>query len=65
MKMLRAWYKIHRDWTLACGAYNSGRPIQNEYALYAGSNKNYKNRYNQITFIRLEFVLTDWDAGDD
>lgn len=45
MKMLRAWYKIHRDWTLACGAYNSGRPIQNEYARYASSNKNYKNKW--------------------
>jgi len=25
----------------------------------------YKNRYNQITFIKLEFILTEWDAGDD
>ena len=25
----------------------------------------YKNRYNQITFIKLEFVFAEWDAGDD
>ena len=45
MKMLRKWYSIHHDWTLACGAYNSGRPIRNEYAVYATSNKNYKNKW--------------------
>ena len=25
----------------------------------------YKNSYNQITFIKLEFVFAEWDAGDD
>lgn len=45
MKMLRYWYNIHKDWTLACGAYNSGRPIRNEYAVTATTNKDYKNRW--------------------
>lgn len=45
MKMLRYWYNIHRDWTLACGAYNSGKPIRNDYALYAAANKDYKNKW--------------------
>lgn len=45
MKMLRYWYTIHRDWTLACGAYNSGKPIRNEYAITATGNVDYKNRW--------------------
>ena len=50
------------------GSKESGRMTLNE-AYYSSSGglkaSVYKNRYNQITFIRLEFVLTDWDAGDD
>jgi soluble lytic murein transglycosylase-like protein len=42
MKMLRAWYNIHGNWTDACGAYNSGQPIHNAYAIFCSSNKNYK-----------------------
>ena len=48
MQMLHNWYSIHGDWTLACGAYNSGRPIRNDYAQYAASNKNYKNKWIKI-----------------
>jgi hypothetical protein len=48
MQMLRKWYSIHRDWMLACGAYNSGRPIRNGYAQYAASNKDYKNKWIKI-----------------
>jgi hypothetical protein len=48
MQMLRKWYSIHRDWTLACGAYNSGQPIRNDYAVYASSNKEYKNKWERL-----------------
>ena len=48
MQMLRKWYSIHRDWTLACGAYNSGQPIRNEYAIYAAGNKSYKSKWVKI-----------------
>jgi len=48
MQMLRNWYSMHGDWTLACGAYNSGQPIRNDYAQYAASNKNYKNKWIKI-----------------
>jgi len=48
MQMLRRWYSIHRDWTLACGAYNSGQPIRNDYAVYASSNKEYKNKWERL-----------------
>lgn len=45
MKMLRSWYNMHGNWTDACGAYNSGRPIHNDYAMYCSSNKNYKKNW--------------------
>lgn len=48
MQMLRKWYSIHNDWTLACGAYNSGRPIRNGYAIYATTNKDYKSKWNKL-----------------
>jgi len=48
MQMLRKWYSMHGDWTLACGAYNSGQPIRNEYAQYAASNKDYKNKWTKL-----------------
>jgi soluble lytic murein transglycosylase-like protein len=48
MKMLRKWYSIHHDWTLAAGAYNSGQPIRNAYAIYATTNKDYKEKWDRI-----------------
>jgi soluble lytic murein transglycosylase-like protein len=48
MKMLHKWYSIHHDWTLACGAYNSGQPIRNAYAVYATTNKDYKEKWDRI-----------------
>ena len=48
MQMLRKWYSIHHDWTLACGAYNSGSPIRNDYAVYATTNKDYKNKWERL-----------------
>jgi len=32
MKMLQQWYKKHKSWDKAAGAYNTGRPILNKYA---------------------------------
>lgn len=32
MKMLRKWYSIYHNWGLAAGAYNTGRPVMNDYA---------------------------------
>jgi len=50
------------------GIKEAGRMGLNEaYGSSSGGLKAtvYKNRYNQITFIKLEFILTEWDAGDD
>jgi soluble lytic murein transglycosylase-like protein len=48
MKMLKKWYSIHHDWTLAAGAYNSGQPIRNSYAQYVTSNKDYKSKWEKF-----------------
>ena len=45
MKMLRARYNSTGDWGLACGGYNTGLSIINEYARYCITNKNYKNKW--------------------
>jgi hypothetical protein len=45
MKMLRTRYDMTRDWMLACGGYNTGSPVRNSYAVFAASNKNYKNNW--------------------
>ena len=50
MKMLRARYNTSHSWALACGGYNTGSPIVNEYASYCASNKNYKK--NWVTYSR-------------
>jgi hypothetical protein len=48
MKMLKYWYGIYNDWTLACGAYNSGKPIRNDYAVYISTTKNYLNQWDRL-----------------
>jgi soluble lytic murein transglycosylase-like protein len=40
MKMLREWYNRYNDWGKATGAYNTGKPIINNYARNA-IKKNY------------------------
>ena len=45
MRMLKKWYSIHGNWVEACGAYNSGQPIHNDYAIFCANNKNYKKNW--------------------
>ena len=45
MKMLRARYNTTGNWATACGGYNTGLPIVNDYARYCVSNKNYKSKW--------------------
>jgi soluble lytic murein transglycosylase-like protein len=45
MKMLRKWFEVYRDWGKACGAYNTGSPVLNDYAMYCLNNKNYKKNW--------------------
>jgi soluble lytic murein transglycosylase-like protein len=49
-KMLRTLYKEYGRWDLVLGYYNTGYPQVNEYASYATSNKNYKNKWYKPDF---------------
>lgn len=42
MRMLRKLHRIHHDWKLVFGAYNTGRPIVNDYAINV---YNYKPKF--------------------
>ena len=45
MKMLRARFNSTGSWGLACGGYNTGTPILNDYAKYCISNLDYKKNW--------------------
>ncbi len=45
MMLLSKKYKRYKSWALACGYYNTGRPIVNDYALYCVNNKNYQKKW--------------------
>ena len=47
MKILKRSYDIHKSWKIACGKYNTGQAIINDYAIYCSTNKDYiKNWIN-------------------
>ena len=45
MKVLRYLYDKYGDWSVACGYYNTGQPIVNDYAQFCVSNKNYNKNW--------------------
>ena len=45
MRILRRNFEKTGSWKLACGKYNTGRPIVNDYAIYCSNNKNYKRKW--------------------
>ena len=45
MRMLRAWYDTYHSWGLACGGYNTGSPVINEYASFCINTKDYKKNW--------------------
>jgi soluble lytic murein transglycosylase-like protein len=48
MCLLSILYKKYNDWSIVCGAYNTGKPVVNDYANYCNSNKNYKSKWMKI-----------------
>ena len=45
MKVLQYLYKQYGDWGVACGFYNTGYPVVNEYAEFCISHKNYNKNW--------------------
>lgn len=48
MKLLRRLHDKYGRWDLVCGAYNTGRPMVNDYAKYCVTNKDYRNKWVQV-----------------
>lgn len=48
MKLLRLLYDRYGDWKVACGCYNTGRPMINGYALFCVNNKDYRRFWNRV-----------------
>jgi soluble lytic murein transglycosylase-like protein len=45
MRILRRNFEKTGNWKLACGMYNTGKAVINDYAIYCATNKNYKNKW--------------------
>lgn len=45
MKILQYLYERYGDWGVACGFYNTGYPVVNEYAEFCISHKNYNKNW--------------------
>lgn len=48
MKLLNKLYKMYPNWKLVCGAYNTGRPMINSYAIFCVNNTNYQKNWTKI-----------------
>lgn len=48
MKLLNRLYNKYGDWGVVCGAYNTGKPIVNGYAIYCINNKNYAEKWVDV-----------------
>jgi hypothetical protein len=45
-KLLKYLYEKYNDWKLVCGAYNTGRPVINKYAIFCNENVDYEKNWN-------------------
>lgn len=45
MKILAKHYHQYKNWGLACGAYNTGRPIKNDYAKFCEKNEDFTKKW--------------------
>lgn len=45
MKLLRKLHNRYGNWGVACGYYNTGYPIVNDYGKYCSTNKDYKSKW--------------------
>jgi hypothetical protein len=44
-KLLKYLFDQYKDWKKVCGAYNTGRPIINQYAVFCNDNINYEKNW--------------------
>ena len=59
MKILARHYERYKNWSLACGAYNTGQPILNKYAKFCGNNSNFVKNWIKIDSLKSQFFLVE------
>ena len=45
MKLLSHLYETYKDWSIVCGAYNTGKPVINNYAKFCVENTDYQKNW--------------------
>jgi hypothetical protein len=59
MKILAQHYQKYKNWSLACGAYNTGKPILNKYAKFCGNNSEFVRNWINLDSSMTQFFLVE------
>jgi soluble lytic murein transglycosylase-like protein len=59
MKILSQHYERYKNWALACGAYNTGKPILNKYAKFCGNNSEFVKNWVNLDSLTTQFFLAE------
>lgn len=59
MKILAQHYERHKNWALACGAYNTGQPKLNKYAKFCGNNSEFVKNWVNLDSSMIQFFLAE------
>ena len=59
MKILSQHYERYKNWSLACGAYNTGQPKLNKYAKFCGNNVEFVKNWVNLDSSMTQFFLVE------
>ena len=59
MKILSQHYERYKNWSLACGAYNTGKPTLNKYAKFCGDNSHFVRNWVNLDSLKTRFFLAE------
>jgi soluble lytic murein transglycosylase-like protein len=59
MKILAQHYERYKNWSLACGAYNTGKPTLNKYAKFCGDNSHFVKNWVNLDSSMTQFFLAE------
>lgn len=59
MKILSQHYSKYKNWSTACGAYNTGQPVLNKYAKFCGNNLNFVKHWINLDSSKTRFFLAE------
>ena len=59
MKILSQHYERYKNWALACGAYNTGKPVLNKYAKFCDNNSEFVKNWVNLDSLTTQFFLAE------